>query len=70
MDKWIDPIVFGHENFKAVLCDCSGVIELNFENSKFINTRLISINNLTCIYFGTDLNWIITAGQDAIISIW
>ncbi|CAD8203056.1 unnamed protein product [Paramecium octaurelia] len=70
LEKWVDPIIFLNDNLKAVLCDCSGVTELNFENNQFLFQRLIQIQNITEIYVGADLTWILTAGQDAIISMW
>ncbi|CAD8091185.1 unnamed protein product [Paramecium primaurelia] len=70
MDKWIDPILFQQDNNKAIICDCSGIMEINFENSKFINQRLIQINNITGICFEANLNLMIIASQDALISIW
>ncbi|CAK59636.1 unnamed protein product (macronuclear) [Paramecium tetraurelia] len=70
LERWVDPIIFLNDQLKAVLCDFAGVLELNFENNQCLVQRLIQMQNITGIYVGADLTWIVTAGQDARISIW
>ncbi|CAD8105081.1 unnamed protein product [Paramecium sonneborni] len=70
LQQWVNPIIINSEKPLAVLCDYSGLIEVNFEDNNFQFQNLCKQDHITDMCFGANKDWMITAGKDALLKIW